>query len=595
MKNKKNIFFFPSPLRDKILIMFLVLAALPPLLLGWLTVLFLDQAHRHDVKIIEEEALNAAEEEVKKYFSNIIGILDLRLEALDVKDISPGAVSWQKQLAEAVRKSHERFAEIIFVSPEGKETARSSRDKREDSLLYVSDLPAFQTAHEGKPYMGEVYYTTTGPRITLASPVRADGSVVQIVIAEVDISDLVRSIAAHQFGTKGYIIAADSRNTYVGMEPFGSIKPGDNISPIFKHAATENRYESVFSSTAVAATLMQVSPINWTLLAEWPLVEADTMLNDIHNQIILVVIFSIIGVALIAPLFAARIVQPIRALEEGAERIERGDFDTAVVISTKDELGDLGTSFNAMAKGLKRLQELKNEFVFVVAHELRAPATAVKGYLSMIFEGSAGSLSQRMHEYLTPVWKANERLGKLVDDLLEIARSEAGRLKIEVTPDDLQKSIQTVVEEATGFAREKHITLSYDQLQKLPLVYMDAMRVKEIIMNFVSNAIKYNNDDGWVKIFHEVRPVEIVTHVQDNGFGMSEEDQKHIFEKFYRAETSKTKTIKGTGLGLFITKELIEKMNGKVWFQSKEGEGSTFSFSLQKALPMPYTKNTDSI
>lgn len=591
----KHLFFFKSPLRDKILSLFLVLAAIPALLLGWLTLVLLDQAHRHDVLVIEQETLRAREEEIKKFFSNISGTLDLRLEALRAEEISIGGSSWQMSIAEAMQREHDEFREILFVSPEGRETARASRSAREGPLFYVSDLPEFQIALSGTPYRGDVYYTNDGPRVVMASPVRAGDEVVQVIIAEVDISSLVRSLTAYRIGDTGYIVIADSRGTYVGTEPFGSVKPGDRISTVLEQVKAEDRYMSVFSKTPVAAVATRVLPLDWTLVAEWPLVEADAVIGDIRNQVILVVVISIFAVVLVAPLFAARIVRPIRALEVGTRAIEKGDFSQRVFIQTGDEMEELGTSFNTMAQGLKRLQELKNEFVFVAAHELRAPATAVKGYLSMVFEGSAGALSQQMREYLTPVWKANERLGKLVDDLLEIARSEAGRLKIEVTPDDLQKSIQAVVEEATGLMREKHITLSYDQSQKLPFVYMDAVRVKEIIMNFVSNAIKYNNDGGWVRIYHEIRSAEVVTHVEDGGFGLSKEDQKHMFEKFYRAETNKTKTIKGTGLGMFITKELVEKMNGKVWFQSKEGKGSTFSFSLQKASHASYTKDTNII
>lgn len=591
----KRLFFFKSPLRDKILSLFLVLATIPALLLGWLTLVLLDQAHRHDVLVIEQETLHAKEEEVKKFFSNISGTLDLRLEALDAKGISTGGSSWQMSIAEAMRKEHDEFREVLFVSPEGKETARVSRQERGGPLLYVSDLPEFQTARNGAPFTGDIYYTSTGPRMIMASPVLAGDEVVQVIIAEVDISSLVHSLATYRFGETGYVVVADNRDTYVGTEPFGSIKPGDRISAVLEQVIVEDRYMSVFSKTPVAAAATPISPLGWTLIAEWPLAEADAAVDDIRNQILLVVVMSILAVVLAAPLFAARIVRPIRALEAGTRAIEKGDFSQRVSIQTGDEMEELGTSFNTMAQGLKRLQELKNEFVFVAAHELRAPATAVKGYLSMVFEGSAGALSQQMREYLTPVWKANERLGKLVDDLLEVARSEAGRLKIAVTPDDLQKSIQAVVEEATGLMREKHITLSYDTSQKLPLVYMDGARVKEVIMNFVSNAIKYNNDGGWVKISHEVHPTEVVTHVEDNGFGISKQDQKYMFEKFYRAETSKTKAIKGTGLGMFITKELVEKMNGKVWFTSKEGKGSTFSFSLQKAHTMPYTKGTNII
>jgi len=110
----------------------------------------------------------------------------------------------------------------------------------------------------------------------------------------------------------------------------------------------------------------------------------------------------------------------------------------------------------------------------------------------------------------------------------------------------------------------------------------DPAKLKEVITNFVSNGIKYNNEGGWVKVSHEINDKEVITHFEDNGFGISEKEQKQLFQKFFRADIGRIKSIEGTGLGLFITKELVEKMEGRVWFKSQEGKGTTFSFSLKK-------------
>lgn len=111
---------------------------------------------------------------------------------------------------------------------------------------------------------------------------------------------------------------------------------------------------------------------------------------------------------------------------------------------------------------------------------------------------------------------------------------------------------------------------------------MDMARAKEVIMNFVSNAIKYNREGGFVKVYHEVKNDVVITHVEDNGFGMSAEDQKQLFQKFFRSEAKDVQAMQGTGLGLFITKELVEKMGGTIGVKSEKGKGSTFSFSLPR-------------
>jgi len=172
---------------------------------------------------------------------------------------------------------------------------------------------------------------------------------------------------------------------------------------------------------------------------------------------------------------------------------------------------------------------------------------------------------------------ANDRLIQLVNDLLEIARSEAGRLKIAVSPCDVRESIAAILTEVRPLADQRKIVLTYRELEGLPQIMADPGRVKEVIMNLVSNAIKYNREGGSVEVYHEVAGRRVIIHVEDTGMGISEAEQKRVFEKFFRSESAKVGEIEGTGLGLFITKEIVEKMGGEVWFISEEGKGSRFS------------------
>ena len=236
-----------------------------------------------------------------------------------------------------------------------------------------------------------------------------------------------------------------------------------------------------------------------------------------------------------------------------------------------------------MAKGLKRLSELRDEFVFIAAHELRSPVTVIKGYLSMTLEGDAGPISPRVKVFLEKTQSANNRLTQLVADLLEVARSEAGRIVIETTPLTIEEPTRATLGELKLLAGEKSISLDYTASENLPNVLGDSDRIKEILVNLVGNAIKYTQKGGKIHVFHEIDGGNLITHIQDNGFGIAKKDQKKIFQKFYRVQTEKTKDTTGTGLGLFIVKQLAEKMNGAVWFVSEKGKGSTFSFSLPLA------------
>lgn len=201
----------------------------------------------------------------------------------------------------------------------------------------------------------------------------------------------------------------------------------------------------------------------------------------------------------------------------------------------------------------------------------------------MIEDGDAGPIPPKIKEYLDPVMQSNMRLVTLVNDLLEVARQEAGRITIQTSKiDNLGMSISAVIKELKPLADEKQITVIYDDRAVKP-VMADESRVKEVIVNLLSNAVKYTLGSGKVSIWHDIRENMLVTHVKDSGIGIPKEAQAKLFEKFYRVQDERLRHVTGTGLGLFIIKQLIEKMNGKIWFVSEPGQGTTFSFSLPLA------------
>lgn len=226
----------------------------------------------------------------------------------------------------------------------------------------------------------------------------------------------------------------------------------------------------------------------------------------------------------------------------------------------------------------KELDKVKDEFVYVVAHELGNPIFALDGYLTMLEE--AKTFNPDSKKMITTAKNINHELSTLVNDLLEVIRSESGQLKIDVSPIGLEQITKMVVENSRFKAKEKGILVNYKPSKYI--VLGDAEKIQEVITNLIDNAIKYTPEGGKITVWHDTAENMIVTHVQDNGFGMSADALSHLFEKFFRVQTEKTKGITGTGLGLFICKQIIEKCGGKIWAESEEGKGSIFSFSLKK-------------
>lgn len=573
--------FSKSRLRTKFILFFVIFASVPTLVLGGVSLYLIDISHREDVSNLELQLIDQKIEEVEKFFAETLGTLELFVSTDKLYIES----SEQFFLLDGLLADNKAFEEVSLINLRGMETEKrlkgaSSGRPDEADLFDVSRLPKFENLKTGKNYIGDVHNTLSGPLITLAASVRnRNGEIMSYLSAEVNLLQILKSVESASLGSAGYLALLDKDGSLISRKGFARAPIG---AKVFGARDNHDRYESVLTGEPVVGARKAISKIGWTIMAEWPISDADAIIKDVRNQVVTLTIISIIAVFLLAPFFALRLLRPIHALEAGAAKIEAGDFEGKVEIKTDDELEDLGMAFNKMTQGLKRLQELKNEFVFIAAHELRTPVTAIRGYVSMALEALQNKSGADLVSYLEPVERANERLINLVNDILEIARSEAGRITIEVYTIDTRLLIRSTLLELKPLAGEKNISFLYDEPKEMKLALTDPGRFREALTNLVSNAVKYNNKDGWVKIYHEETPEILTTHVEDNGFGMSADDQKHMFEKFFRAEIGKTKSIVGTGLGMFITKELVEKMGGKIWFKSEKGKGSRFSFSLPR-------------
>lgn len=226
--------------------------------------------------------------------------------------------------------------------------------------------------------------------------------------------------------------------------------------------------------------------------------------------------------------------------------------------------------------------QMKSEFVSIASHELLTPTAAMKGYLSMILDDNMGVVDETARKYLIKVAQSSDRLGKLVEDLLNVSRIESGRLKINKREFSLVESITKAVEELQVNAQKKALDLAFvaPTSTGLPNVYADADHVYRVLINLIGNAIKYT-ERGWVRVYvAQSDPVHIQFTVSDSGLGIPPEHIPHLFEKFYRADRKEIAGIQGTGLGLYISKRIIELMGGQMVVQSEVGKGTTFSFSL---------------
>ena len=238
-------------------------------------------------------------------------------------------------------------------------------------------------------------------------------------------------------------------------------------------------------------------------------------------------------------------------------------------------------------KKIKEVDQMKDEFISIASHELRTPVTSIRGYVSMILDGTFGEINEKTKKSLKMVKNSSERLASLVEDLLNVSRIEQGRLEVKGTAQDINPIIKEIVAEISIQAKEKNLGLKYlPHNEKLPLINIDSERLKQALINLIGNAIKYT-EKGQIDITttekNNGKNLEI--KIKDTGIGMSAQDRERLFQKFYRIQNDKTRGVVGTGLGLWITKQIIELMKGIITVDSMEGVGT------QIILQFPIIKN----
>ncbi|MDO8669630.1 MAG: ATP-binding protein [Candidatus Buchananbacteria bacterium] len=232
---------------------------------------------------------------------------------------------------------------------------------------------------------------------------------------------------------------------------------------------------------------------------------------------------------------------------------------------------------------IKRIDQSKLEFLSIASHQLRTPLTVIKGYVSMMLEGNFGPISKLISDNLNKIYNANERLIKLVENLLNISRIESGRLEFNIKPVNLSEIVASLLGEAKAKAENKKLKLSFSSDNNIKNILTDEQRIKEIITHLINNAVKYT-DKGSIILTLRQEKGTVVFSCQDSGIGLASSDLPDLFNRFVYKNKNKTAMTESTGLSLYFSKMVIESMGGKIWVESAGlGRGSKFSFSLPVA------------
>ncbi len=289
----------------------------------------------------------------------------------------------------------------------------------------------------------------------------------------------------------------------------------------------------------------------------------------------------IIGIALLTVIvisgmfFINSIVRPIRNVSNVARKIAMGDFNSRIEIQSNNEIGELCDSINYMASELQQAENLKNDFISSVSHELRTPLTAIRGWAETA-KLSIGFDEETVGKGLDVVLKESERLHSLVEELLDFSRMQSGRLPINSVEFDLATVLTESADMYKELAKKQSVELIYIPPKEQILCYGDTNRIKQVFINIIDNALKYNQSGGQILIEQHTEDGCVHISISDTGVGIAAQDIDRVKEKFYKAN----KQVRGSGIGLAVADEIVKQHNGLLLVDSTEGVGTTVTIVL---------------
>ncbi|MBQ2633755.1 MAG: HAMP domain-containing protein [Oscillospiraceae bacterium] len=316
--------------------------------------------------------------------------------------------------------------------------------------------------------------------------------------------------------------------------------------------------------------------------------ETVTRLNaELMGIVVRAIAVGLLISSLLGMLLAKTVVTPIQHLTRAAEKVAAGDFSEKVENETADEIGVLARTFNDMAdqletniESLKNAERTRREFVANVSHELRTPVTSIRSYAETLGDAAGTLDGETERRFLEVIVSESDRLSKIVQDLLLLSRFDAGNLRFDYQQFSFEKSVRSVFDAQLLEAQRRGHDFRLEVRDDLPDIRGDRSRIEQVLINMVSNAIKYTPDGGCIRMTAGAAGDRVFCTVTDNGVGIPQEDQSRVFERFYRVDKARSRESGGTGLGLSIAYEIVERHDGRLELQSQPGKGTAITVWL---------------
>jgi signal transduction histidine kinase len=513
------------------------------------------------------------------------------------------------------------ISEVRYFDSSGRERIRRSQtllDERASGRDY-SGSSVFRIARSRGTYYGPVTFLGgSRPEMTISvAAMRGRG----VVAAEIDLGFVGDVISRTRVGSTGYAYVVDGAGRLIAHPDVNLVLSHANFSslPQVRSALLGSARGATSGAMTgrndngkkVLSAFQTIRPPGWRVFVEEPLSRAYAPLRSaILRTVFLLVAFLVLAIVT-SVVLARRMVRPIKAMHAAAAKIGAGALDQRIDVPNRDELGMLAEEFNHMAAQLresyagleqkveKRTSELaaalaaldekshlletasrhKSEFLANMSHELRTPLNAIIGFSQVLRQRLFGEINEKQDEYLDDILSSGNHLLALINDVLDLSKVEAGQVELEVAAFSLPEALERGVVMVRERASRSGISLRLDLAPGVDVIEADERRVRQVVFNLLSNAVKFTPAGGSVTVAAERRDGQVRVSVADSGPGVAREDQERIFDEFQQTEVG-VRQREGTGLGLALSRRLVELHGGRIWVESEPGHGSRFIFTL---------------
>lgn len=313
-----------------------------------------------------------------------------------------------------------------------------------------------------------------------------------------------------------------------------------------------------------------------------PMPEIQVSLHEMYRAGTVSMFLAFFLTALVSLVTSRKMTSPLMEMNRAAKEIAAGHFEKRVEITSEDELGQLAQSFNHMAESLDQIEKTRRAFIANISHDLRSPLTSIQGFLTAMMDGT---IPPEKHEhYLHIVLEESQRLSRLVEGIVDMSRAQSSKIELDITTFDINDIIRECSVMMEPQLKEKNLQIVVSFAEKVSLVSADRDKIARVLQNLLNNAVKFSNQGDTIEVETTLSGKDkLLVSVKDHGVGISEQDQKYIFDRFYKADATRNLDKSGAGLGLSIVREFVQAHGETIGIKSKKGEGSTFVFSLKVA------------